>query len=59
MLDWLEYRRQEMGGRERGRQSAGNTEKKAKAKQTDRRQVYSSRLTGSKVVRQAGRHAGR
>jgi hypothetical protein len=49
-----------MGGRETGRQSAGyRTQKKAKSKQTDRRQVYSSRLTGSKVVRQAGRHAGR
>jgi len=48
-----------MGGREIGRQSVGYTEKKTNAKQTDRRQVYSSRLTGSKVVRQAGRHAGR
>jgi sorbitol-specific phosphotransferase system component IIBC len=39
--------------------SQQDTQKKAKAKQTDRRQVDSSRLTGSQVVRQAGRHAGR
>ncbi len=48
-----------MGSRETGRQSAEYTEKKAKAKQTDRRQVDSSRLTGSNVVRQAGMQARR
>ncbi len=46
-----------MAGREADSQQ--ETQKKAKAKQTDRRQVYISRLTGSKVVRQAGMHAGR
>ncbi len=45
-----------MAGREADSQQ--DAQKKAKAKLTDRRQVYSSRLTGSQVVRQAGRHSG-
>ncbi len=46
-----------MGGKGE-RQTVSRIHRKKPKQSKDRRQVYSSRLTGSKVVRQAGRHAG-